>query len=96
MSRLPIELRVLTLEALLRDARDSVEFERAVKGHRDRRKWRELGGLLGRIDVELEAPVKAFNALACSVCGEPQWESPGGATCDNGHGGADGVEDIYG
>lgn len=24
----------------------------------------------------------------CSVCGERQWLSPGGATCDNGHGGA--------
>jgi hypothetical protein len=25
----------------------------------------------------------------CSVCSEPQFDSPGGITCSNGHGGAD-------
>lgn len=25
----------------------------------------------------------------CSICREPQWKTPGGWTCSNGHGGAD-------
>ena len=29
----------------------------------------------------------------CSVCGKPQYESPGGVTCENGHGGAPAKED---
>ena len=33
----------------------------------------------------------------CSACGEPQFSSPSGMTCVNGHGGADSilVEDLY-
>lgn len=32
------------------------------------------------------------NGLVCSVCGEPQMETPSGTICKNHHGGADGVE----
>jgi hypothetical protein len=31
------------------------------------------------------------NGLLCSICRKPQFETPGGETCENGHGGADGV-----
>jgi hypothetical protein len=34
------------------------------------------------------------NGLLCSLCREPQHESPGGAVCGNGHGGAPGVEGV--
>lgn len=30
-----------------------------------------------------------FTGEDCSVCGEPQFMSPSGVTCKNGHGGAD-------
>ncbi len=29
--------------------------------------------------------------VKCGFCGEPQFDTPSGATCVNGHGGADGV-----
>lgn len=29
---------------------------------------------------------------SCKACGEPQFDSPGGNTCMNGHGGADGIQ----
>ena len=32
-----------------------------------------------------------YNGLACSVCGEMQFVSPGGDTCKNGHGGSPGT-----
>lgn len=37
-----------------------------------------------------EVPIYAFPATGtlCSVCGELQFEVPGGASCINGHGGA--------
>lgn len=31
------------------------------------------------------------NGLYCAVCGEPQIETTSGATCSNGHGGAEGI-----
>ena len=33
-----------------------------------------------------------YNGLECSICGEPQYETPSGATCKNRHGGADGID----
>ena len=33
-----------------------------------------------------------LNGLYCAVCGEPQFETPHGVCCSNGHGGADSVE----
>ena len=33
-----------------------------------------------------------LNGLACSICGEPQHETPYGDVCENGHGGAPGVD----
>lgn len=35
---------------------------------------------------------KAPTQLLCSVCQEPQFKTPSGAVCKNGHGGAPGVE----
>ena len=32
----------------------------------------------------------SFNGLLCSLCGSPQFETPSGVTCANGHGGAAG------
>ncbi len=37
-----------------------------------------------------------LNGLCCSVCGNPQRESHGGAVCSNGHGGAEGVMPVNG
>lgn len=37
-------------------------------------------------------PDTRLNGLKCSECGEPQYDSPYGVTCVNGHGGADGVD----
>jgi hypothetical protein len=34
------------------------------------------------------------DAPQCSVCKEPQFETPSGVTCVNGHGGADPLEDA--
>jgi len=39
--------------------------------------------------VEFTAPIE----LHCSVCGEPQFKTPGGMTCKNGHGGAPAKEE---
>ena len=36
---------------------------------------------------------KKWTGKNCSVCGEPQWETPSGVTCKNGHGGADPMGD---
>lgn len=44
------------------------------------------GGTL-EIDVPEEHPY-------CSVCGEPQYETPGGMTCNNGHGGAPSMDEV--
>lgn len=33
-----------------------------------------------------------MTGLMCSVCGQPQFDTPSGITCGNGHGGATGVE----
>lgn len=32
------------------------------------------------------------NGLLCSACGEPQFATPSGASCPNGHGGVEGVQ----
>jgi len=39
----------------------------------------------------LNSPSEKSKAL-CSVCGEPQLTTPGGAVCKNGHGGVDPLE----
>lgn len=31
------------------------------------------------------------NGLVCALCGKPQFETPSGASCENGHGGEDGM-----
>lgn len=43
--------------------------------------------------LEAFKPTESYpkNGLHCSVCGYPQHETPGGACCANGHGGARGV-----
>lgn len=47
-----------------------------------------LAALGARIGV---APKKELNDLRCSVCIEPQFDTPSGVVCKNGHGGALGV-----
>lgn len=48
--------------------------------------------LIDRLDGAEEITVKCYEerwtGTKCSLCGEPQFASPGGATCANGHGGA--------
>lgn len=39
----------------------------------------------------LDMPSKP-NGLLCSVCSKPQFNSPGGPVCEDGHGGVEGVE----
>ena len=68
--------------------------------------WRDLtgdkmvGAMFDRIE-ELSAQLGTgtvyspqlggYNGLSCSLCGAPQFNTPSGPTCDNGHGGALGV-----
>lgn len=33
-----------------------------------------------------------LNGLYCSMCKKPQYQTPSGSMCENGHGGVDGVE----
>jgi len=51
---------------------------------------------LSDIDLDLSNIGLASNSgskpTLCSVCKEPQFETPGGMSCKNGHGGADGIE----
>lgn len=44
---------------------------------------------------EIGEPFEEFplNGLVCSVCGEPQRDTPHGSSCKNGHGGAVGVDE---
>ena len=39
---------------------------------------------------DTEATDPQYTGLLCTVCDEPQFSSPGGRTCKNGHGGAAG------
>ncbi len=107
MNQLAPDLLLSTAFALLEEARDSVEFERVVRGKTDKDRSRSLGGLLGRIDAELaaradvqwrrfESAPREFTGLVCSVCKEPQFKTPGGDSCAKGHGGAPGVEPAPG
>jgi len=50
-------------------------------------KLAELDGVLS--SHVLESILPSDLAPVCSVCGEPQFETPSGMTCKNGHGGAD-------
>lgn len=45
---------------------------------------REVAGTVPEPEAE---PTQLF----CSLCHEPQFETPAGTTCVNGHGGADGI-----
>lgn len=36
-----------------------------------------------------QEPKKNYTGEDCGSCGKPQWNSPSGVTCDNGHGGAE-------
>lgn len=39
-----------------------------------------------------EPEMVTSTGLVCAVCRRPQFDTPGGRSCENGHGGADGVE----
>lgn len=43
------------------------------------------------VDMGIDDAPLGADPTACSVCGAPQFSSPGGMTCKNGHGGAPGV-----
>jgi len=49
--------------------------------------WSEVGSV-GQATEE-STQNKDYTGDACSSCDEPQWNSPSGVTCDNGHGGAE-------
>jgi hypothetical protein len=38
-------------------------------------------------DDDLDGEEEEYTGTLCSVCGEPQYESPSGVVCENGHGG---------
>lgn len=42
------------------------------------------------MEIDSGKPTVETNGLKCSVCGDFQYRTPGGASCKNGHGGADG------
>jgi hypothetical protein len=43
-------------------------------------------------EESIEECKKDLNGLNCSDCGEPQFNTPSGPSCENGHGGVSGVE----
>lgn len=50
--------------------------------------------ILEYVHEKLSRPNKPKSATPrCSVCGKPQFETPGGMTCPDGHGGADSMDD---
>jgi hypothetical protein len=48
-------------------------------------------GLRRRLEDEGPAEAYPLNGLLCPECGTPQYDTPGGACCKNGHGGLQGV-----
>lgn len=52
-------------------------------------KCMECGYAARTVDWRRESNEKYGAGTKCSVCGEPQYETPSGVTCKNGHGGAD-------
>lgn len=46
-------------------------------------------------DEETELTAKDGEVVYCVDCGEPQFETPSGICCKNGHGGADGDPDLH-
>lgn len=81
------KLRIMLIGALANTA--SVEFKDAPKGKdaikedtaKDVNPVEEESE---QIDFEAE-----YTGTNCSICGEPQFTSPSGITCENGHGGAE-------
>ncbi len=59
--------------------------------YREGRRRAEFGD---RLDDVLPLDAKRFTGTHCAECRQPQWHSPGGITCDSGHGGAGSVEDA--
>ena len=47
-------------------------------------------GVVVNNDPPIGELTTGFNGLLCTLCGSPQFETPSGVTCANGHGGADG------
>lgn len=52
----------------------------------------EMGPGEEPVNVDVESIGKALTGTVCSVCRKPQWESPAGVTCAEGHGGAESLE----
>ena len=48
----------------------------------------EYSSMYGEMKLSEDKSVK-YTGSKCSECGEPQFESPSGITCVNGHGGAE-------
>ena len=81
------KLRIMLIGALANTA--SVEFKDAPKG-KDAIK-ENIAKDVNSVEeeneqVDFEAEYTGTN---CSICGEPQFTSPSGITCENGHGGAE-------
>lgn len=57
----------------------------------------DLAMILRALKADIKACTDCQDTHYCSACGEPQFSSPSGMTCVNGHGGADSilVEDLY-
>jgi hypothetical protein len=66
------------------------------------KRQRETGKSVEEVEQEMLAekgaetpPLDSFPYLGlCAVCGEPQYRTPSGSLCENGHGGAPTVQDV--
>lgn len=57
------------------------------------KRFGELSEYLRRLQIHaIEERVLTTTNKRCAECGEPQFDTPSGLTCKNGHGGADSIE----
>lgn len=55
---------------------------------------RVINRYLPEVGQEVAGTERNYNGLLCSVCGEPQFNTPSGDVCKKGHGGAPGVASV--
>lgn len=58
-------------------------------------KQAEIDDELGTITDEIVGNKKFLSGTHCSVCNEPQYVTPSGLVCKNGHGGVEPEESYY-
>lgn len=62
----------------------------------EKRKWvaRAVDSSVWHRGATADEAMGAALGTICSICGAVQFDSPGGITCPNGHGGASSTDDV--